>query len=326
MPRPYPVALVLALTALVLLTTAASAQQVADSSFVSHLDHPAYPPGRGPLILIDGGHHEFHTAGGRYWPFAQLLRTDGYRVRGSDGPVNAASLRGSGLLVIANAQAAANVGGADWVLPVEAAFDSAEVAAVAQWVREGGALLLIADHMPFPGAVEDLAAAFGFHLMDGFLAAGPALSEMDFDFARPGAHAPETAYVAGTLADHPITRGAGKDQDIPFVRAFTGEAFRIPKDAVSLYTVRAPAAVLFPTVAWEFSKLTPNTSAEGLSQGAVREFGKGKVAVFGEAAEFTAQLAGPNRIPIGMNDPSAPYNRQFVLNLVHWLTGASPGK
>ena len=35
---------------------------------------------------------------------------------------------------------------------------SDEITAVAAWVREGGALLLIADHMPFPGAAGTLAS------------------------------------------------------------------------------------------------------------------------------------------------------------------------
>ena len=33
--------------------------------------------------MVYGGHHNFHTADGRYLPFAELLRRDGYRVSGS---------------------------------------------------------------------------------------------------------------------------------------------------------------------------------------------------------------------------------------------------
>ncbi len=301
----------------------ASAQQVADTSFVSRLDHPTFAKGQGPRVVIDGAHHNYHTADGRYWPFAELLRTDGYRVRGSGVRFTPEALKDADLLVIANALAAENESGYDWVLPVASALDSAEVAAVADWVRGGGALLLIADHMPFPGAVSHLAEAFDVHLMDGFLFAGPDLSEGTFDFAKPGATAPAGAFVAGTLADHPITRGSPAGEAIPFVRTFTGEGFRVPPDATSLLTLGEPSAVLFPAVAWQFSKLTPNVSAEGLSQGAVLQFGQGRVAVFGEAAMFTAQLAGPNRVPVGMNDPAAPHNKQFLLNLVHWLTGTA---
>jgi len=322
MPWSRPAAALAVSGLLGMLAPAASAQQIADSSFVSTLAHPAYATGRGPQVLIDGAHHNFHTADGRYWAFAELLRTDGYRVRGSEDKLSADVLKDAGLLVISNAMSKEDAEG-DWVLPTQAAIDSAEVAAVAAWVREGGALFLIADHLPFPGAVGDLAEAFGVHLMNGFAFAGPDLSQGTFDFAKPDAGMPEGAYVAGTLADHAVTRGSSPREAVPFVRTFTGEAFRIPPEATSLLTFGAPSAVLFPTVAWQFSKLTPNTSAEGLSQGAVLRFGKGRVAVFGEAAMFTAQLAGPNRIPFGMNDPEAPYNKQFLLNLVHWLTGGA---
>jgi hypothetical protein len=50
----------------------------------------------------------------------------------------------------------------------------------------------------------------------------------------------------------------------------------------------------------------------------------GRAAFFGEAAMFSAQVAGPDRIPIGMNGPQAEQNYQFVLNLMHWLSGLLP--
>ena len=79
--------------------------------------------------------------------------------------------------------------------------------------------------------------------------------------------------------------------------------------------------LLMPEVAWQFSKLTPALSASGMLQGAAIQCGRGRVAVFGEAAMFSAQVAGPNRTPAGMNDPTAPQNAQFLLNVIHWLSG-----
>jgi hypothetical protein len=75
-----------------------------------------------------------------------------------------------------------------------------------------------------------------------------------------------------------------------------------------------------PQVAWQFTEQTPRVAVEGWCQGATLRFGKGRVALFGEAAMFTAQLAGPNRAPVGMNAPQAPQNAQFLLNVVRWLT------
>jgi hypothetical protein len=49
--------------------------------------------------------------------------------------------------------------------------------------------------------------------------------------------------------------------------------------------------------------------------------GHGRVTVFGEAAIFSAQLAGYKQ-PMGMNAPEAKQNHQLLLNVMHWLTRA----
>ncbi|HWQ32061.1 MAG TPA: hypothetical protein VNQ79_04195 [Blastocatellia bacterium] len=77
---------------------------------------------------------------------------------------------------------------------------------------------------------------------------------------------------------------------------------------------------LEPQVAWQLSDSTPRVPVKGWLQGAVLKAGKGRVAVFGEAAMFSAQLAGPQRQPMGMNAPTAKQNHQFLLNVMHWLT------
>jgi hypothetical protein len=48
--------------------------------------------------------------------------------------------------------------------------------------------------------------------------------------------------------------------------------------------------------------------------------GKGRVAVFGEAAMFSAQLAGRGGAPMGMNAPEAAQNYKLLLNVLHWLS------
>ena len=60
-------------------------------------------------------------------------------------------------------------------------------------------------------------------------------------------------------------------------------------------------------------------SAAGRAQGLAFAFGKGRVIVMGEAGMLSAQLAGPNRIKMGMNYPGLD-NRQLALNIVRWLT------
>ncbi|MCB9333372.1 MAG: DUF4350 domain-containing protein [Lewinellaceae bacterium] len=70
------------------------------------------------------------------------------------------------ILVIANALDSAS--NTRWVLPNRSAFSPAEIAAVQNWVRQGGSLFLIADHMPFAGSAADLAAAFGVRMLNCF--------------------------------------------------------------------------------------------------------------------------------------------------------------
>jgi len=125
----------------------------------------------------------------------------------------------------------------------------------------------------------------------------------------------------GTLVDHAITRGRGEEERVDSVEAFTGQAFWAPADVQPLLVVPGNISLLLPEVAWRFSEETPRISAEGMLQGAVLRFGEGRVAAFGEAAMFSAQLGGVQRLPMGMNDPSAPQNYQFLLNVVHWLSG-----
>ena len=287
----------------------AHAQQVPDSAFAPSIARPAFAVGAGPLVLVDEAHTNFHTTDGRYYAFARLLRRDGYVVRGLREPFARASLSGARVLVIANALNARNA--RDWTLPTPSAFSADEIAAVEEWVREGGSLLLIADHMPFPGAADGLAAAFGIGFGNGF-AYDSTEQESRFRFSRGN----------GLLAEHAITSGRGPMERVDSIDSFTGQAFRLMgADAQPLLTLGAGTVLLMPVEAWDFSPKTPRMRADGMMHGAVLRHGQGRVAVFGEAAMFSAQRAGPDRRPMGMNDPGAPQNVQFLLNVMHWLTG-----
>ena len=81
----------------------ASAQQQFDPDFNPTVESPAYAEGQGPVVAVDAAHNNFHTADGRYKPFADLLRRDGYAVRGFDVHFTADSLEGVEILVISNA-------------------------------------------------------------------------------------------------------------------------------------------------------------------------------------------------------------------------------
>ena len=283
-----------------------NAQQVQDPNFDPDIKKPAYAKNSGSLVRIDEAHHNFHTIETRYLAFSKVLKKDGYKVEPNKSSFSTQSLKGTKILVIANAVHVSDT--SEWVLPNPSAFTKAEIESVKQWVNAGGSLFLIADHMPFPGAAGDLGKAFGFQFNNGF--ATDTTSGND-----PGKKKELDLFTkqSGSLAQHPITKG------IDHVGTFTGQAFQIPKGAVSLLTFDHKYISLQPDTAWKFNTSTKRTSVKGYSQGAVLNFGKGRVAVFGEAAEFTAQLKGKEQKPFGLNSPDADQNVQFLLNLIHWL-------
>ena len=297
-------------------------QQVVDSAYAPpHISRPAYPPNAGPVVVIDEAHQNFHTMGARYLPFARLLRADGYVVRAGTARYDSTTLAGVRVLVIANAVHPSNARGQDWRLPIRPAFDSAEIANIARWVRHGGSLWLIADHMPFAGAIADLARPFGIYWIDGFAFPESAPSN------APGGNGLMTFRRSDrSLADISVTQGGSAAQRIDSVVTFTGSAFRLATDVAEsarpLLTFRSPTRIWLPRVAWQFGDTVASMPGDGLLQGALLTAGTGRVAAFGEAAMFSAQLTGPQRVPMGMNAPFAPQNAQFALNIAHWLTGA----
>lgn len=297
------------LLSLAFATGCAHVRQTGDFEFRPTIDPPAYAAGEGPRVLIDESHCNFHTATGRYEPFAELLRRDGFRVGALTSGFSADSLSAADVLVIANAmpQERCDV----WKLPTASAFGVVEIAAVETWVEGGGALLLIADHMPFPGAAEDLAQAFGLAFISGYVRPDEGGSQIRFERA------------AGTLGEHAITRGRSAAEGVEAVVTFTGQGFRALREVQPLLTLPPETIIRLPSKHSKIDDKTPSFSAEGLLQGAVLKHGLGRVAVFGEAAMFSAQeyTVDDELRQMGMNAPGAEGNVQFALNLMHWLTG-----
>ncbi len=86
--------------------TAQDAQdQRADPDFDTKVAAPTYTS-RHPAVLFDEAHHNLHTAGGLYKPFADLIGHDGYRVESNKKPLSWDQLDGYQILIIANAQGA----------------------------------------------------------------------------------------------------------------------------------------------------------------------------------------------------------------------------
>ena len=284
-----------------------NAQQIADTTFNPIIENPAYETNQGPVIFIDEAHHNFHTMGGRYQGFAKLLQTDGYQLKPFKEKFKKAGLEQGKILVISNALNERNI--EDWSLPTPSAFTDEEINVVNQWVKDGGSLFLIADHMPLPGAAADLAASFEFKFYNGFALDTTKRGGIDMFYRDKG-----------TVKNNAITNGRNKTERIDSVGTFTGQGFEIPKEAEAILVFDSKFKILLPEVAWQFTDKTPRFSIEGWSQIACLKYGKGGIVVSGEAAMFTSQQAGDGR-SVGMSSPEVPQNQQLLLNIIHWLDG-----
>lgn len=285
------------------LASVALAQQAPDLEFNTSVDNPAYKR-EGPRVMFDEAHHNFHTSDGRYKPFVDLLSNDGYRVVRSRQPFSKTTLASAKVLVIANALGAEEDDdeGAD-----KSAFTDDEIQAVQDWVKGGGALLLIADHAPFGGAASALASRFGVEMSKGYT----------FDPKNSVEGSPSQLIFSREnklLANHPITEGRGENEQLNLLRSFTGQSLKGPEGSAAILVLSDTAADR-PTYDSKES-----VSAAGRAQAIALKFGKGRVLVQGEAAMLSAQVSGPEKRTMGMNVPGND-DRQYVLNLMHWLSG-----
>ncbi len=306
--------------------SSAIAQQMADPRFETSVIRPAYT-NEHPKVAIDEAHHNFHTADERYRPLAELLRHDGYAVVRGTHKFSARSLETLRVLVVANALGAGATAGTDTSGP---AFTQKECDAVRDWVRSGGSLLLISDHTPFGAAAEMLGHSFGVQMGKGF-AYSLALRFTDQGEPTVLAYSREN----GLLGDHPITRGREASERISRVVAFTGQSLSVPEGATVLMQLAPDAREAASRADLGATMRTAMTSTAGdpnLAQGAkpasgaqgiAMAFGKGRVVVLGEAALMTAQVIRRpmgREFKMGMN-VSGNDDRQFALNILHWLSG-----
>ncbi len=275
------------------------AQQLPDTSRFFNITASTYPIGEGPMVFIDAAHNNFHTLDGRYTAFGNILQADGYQTASQDAAINEEILAACDIYVISNPLHESNVG--NWMVPTPSAFTIDEITALENWVRNGGSLFLIADHMPFAGAAQDLARVFGFEYLNSF-----AMDDRRRNFDR-------FTKRSGLLHEQPMTAG------VDSVVTFTGSAFLMPNDAQAVISLDEHFTVLLPIQAWDFTDDTPFVTGRGLHQLAYRDYGQGKVFMSGEAAMFSAQLAGSRQFPMGLNNPAATANIQLLRQIIHWL-------
>ncbi|MDX1745601.1 MAG: DUF4350 domain-containing protein [Halobacteriales archaeon] len=280
----------------------AAAQQVVDTAFVPPAFEPAFPMGTGPTVLIDQRHNN-PALDGPLSALASVLAADGFDLREwGPGP----DLDRADAVVVVDPLAERNVG--NWTLPTPSAFAASEVERLVDFVRRGGGLLLVADHMPFAGAARALATALGVELLNGF-----AIDTVTWDpitFRRSD----------GSLTSHPVLSDEGLGPPVDSVSTYWGHALRprvttlhplfvLPRDVVSFQ----------PDEAWEFVGVE-TLDVEGWTQGVAGTVGEGRVVVLGDSGMLMAHLVGENRTPVGLNSPSGWQNVLLLRRILRWLT------
>lgn len=287
-----------------LLSFGLNAQQLVDSGYQVKNTQDYFLNTHRPRVLIDAAHANFHTLEGKYQPFAKVLRRAGFAVSSNQKSIDKELLKGADIFVIANALHPKNR--KNWDLPNYPAFSRSEIEVLFNWVKEGGSLMLIADHMPFPKAAEELAEIFGFHFSNSYVEILGS-REQYFEISD------------NSLQSHAILTGAPGSQSITKVRGFMGQAFLAPPQAKPIMSFSKAAVAYMPKKSWGIDDDTPTISVQGWQQGASLEFGKGRLLVFGEAGMFTAQVSGKERWKMGLAAKGAEQNEQFLINSLLWL-------
>lgn len=280
--------------------------QRADNDFDVRVAKPTFASPH-PVILFDESHNNFHTTTGLYRPFATLAHNDGYEIRPLKTQLGQRELAGADLMIIANAKGGGEVND-------EPAFTSAECDLIRDWVNDGGALLLVADHFPFGSAAQILADRFDVEFQKGMVE-----DPRNYDLTAKDSTQLVFSRENKLLGEHEITRGIDR------VVTFTGQSLKCHRPSSAFLSLSDTAIDLRPHV--EVRKHGQDTqvtvtygnprSARGRAQGVAFSFGKGRVVVLGEAAAITAQKDREGNA-VGFN--CNPGNKQLALNILHWLS------
>ena len=288
----------------VLFTSAAYAQEIADPHFNASVENPAFTKNF-PRLLFDEAHNNIDNSHGRYKPFADLLFNDGYHLVVNRQAFTPASLESFKILVIVNPLGAEEIDDEGAAGP---AFTVAECDAVSEWIRGGGALLLIVDPAPFANAAEVLATRLGVE-MSKAETVDPANADKEINAPGVIVYSRQNRL----LAEHSLTSGRNETERVNRVLVFGGQSLKGPQGTDAVLKLAETAEDKVPPPG-------KNSAAAGRAQAIAFRLGKGRVVMLADAAMLSAQVTGTDNKPFGMNVPGTD-NRQLALNVMHWLSG-----
>jgi len=277
-------------------------------------------PNQRPSMLVDRGHNNLLWKADETDPVMHgFLVESGFQLRFNEGAYTRASLHGIQVVQTSNAFPLGD--NEDWTQPATSAFSKDEIELLQEWVKTGGSLLVVVEHMPFPATYAGLLKAFGVEVSDGFAVDGAKLDDLsEADVADAG-------YLVfhrddGLLADHPVLNGTLGFEEIDVVATDVGAAFLLPDGAVSLVTLGEGVVSLETENSWVFDEKTVYRDVKGWSQAGVIEYGSGRVAVLGDSFLFTAPgFLEPPFVEQEKDILHGRHNHLFTQNLIRWLAG-----
>jgi hypothetical protein len=289
--------IILRVTILVLLGVLAQAQAqptppgqlTVDASFAPAFDAPDFKPGERPIVFVDEAHRNVISLQTYLGPVGRWLEKLGYLVRPARGKADdmLQATADRTVLVVANAQAP------EGSPPDGSAFNEHEVIAIEGWVRDGGALLVVADRAPFGAPVRPLAKALGVTLDNNTIlragADGKPTGELTIDVNKYGDRSHPLfdrvltiVYVVGESVDGP------------------GVMLRAPDGVYSGPTAQA----------------TDGPPAAGRPLILAFEHGKGRVVVIGDGGVVSAFGSADGNAHRGISEGD---NARFIRNVFKWL-------
>ena len=285
----------------------ASAQQLPDMEFHFQINKPAFDKTKGPKLLIDKAHSPYLEQGS-YEPFLRMVRDDGFRADYLETKITPQTLEDVQILVIVNSYHEDY--GQFSIMQPPSAYSSDEINIIRDWVNGGGRLMIIADHAPFAGGSSALAEAFGFTFFNGYV-----FEKSSLPYGYGYINYQENN---GLNLKNPVISGKFIEEEIDRFFTFNGTAFIPPANATRLLTVPAGYVAVMTQYIRREMETAPKIDVSGMSQGSTLIANKGRLAVFGEAAAFTAQITDKTK-RTGMNNPKASQNPLLVLATMRWL-------
>jgi hypothetical protein len=280
-----------------------------DPEFDATVREPTYPEAQGPVILLDGSHHNFFIQWDFIRPFTDLAAADGYRPVIDDETFTAGYLARFDIVMIITALPFDFTTKTE--VTTETTFTGTEIAALYDWVNAGGSLLVFSEHAPFDQAINPLLQRFGISSSVGTVVD---MEHHDKTLGMPGfiVFSRENGFLNG---EHPITNGRNNSEAIDSVVTFGGSSLT-GEGYVNLFRLSQAA---------ENREHQTGVGPVGMgnSQALAGSVGEGKIVAIGDSNGFTAmnfRLEDGSSLSAGMNTENHEW-KQFVLNVLHWLSG-----